>query len=398
MWLARIAYFRSTIRLDIKRRHLKFAALLILMSMLAYLHMYGKTAANFKSSSSRSTKTILLWNAPQRIETLIFGSGSDVFSAHGCQVSDCEIFNSRFQYPHRTLDSYDAIIFNFNDEYVLDQWPKFVRQPHQRFILLTQEAPPSLRYYNFESFRNYFNWTMTYRMDSDIPMPYGRILPKSKDSEVSERFRRIPREGKSRRLVAAMISHCETHSRREDYVKQLKQYIPVTVYGECMDFDAKHLRACRRDEVVSSTPDCYKVLETKYKFYLSFENAICPDYVTEKFFNILLRDMVPVVYGGANYSSFAPPHSYIDASQFSPKELAKYLLKLDQNDDLYQEYFSWKDHYTVEAGVRLMAQSGFCELCRKLHQDAEPKTYSDVSTLWHPKRCHRPKKSKPLKA
>ena len=25
--------------------------------------------------------------------------------------------------------------------------------------------------------RNFFNWTMTYRSDSDIPNPYGRVVP-----------------------------------------------------------------------------------------------------------------------------------------------------------------------------------------------------------------------------
>jgi hypothetical protein len=59
------------------------------------------------------------------------------------------------------------------------------------------------------------------------------------------------------------------------------------------------------------------MLERDYKFYLSFENSICPDYVTEKFYNPLLFSTVPIVYGGADYDAVgAPQNSYIDVRSF----------------------------------------------------------------------------------
>ena len=72
----------------------------------------------------------------------------------------------------------------------------------------------------------------------------------------------------------------------------------------------------------------YKQFATKYKFFLAFEDSICKDFVTEKFFAMFNGnlDMVPVVYGGGNYSAIAPPNSFIDASKFgSPKALAHHL-------------------------------------------------------------------------
>ncbi|EFX76411.1 hypothetical protein DAPPUDRAFT_198878 [Daphnia pulex] len=135
-----------------------------------------------------------------------------------------------------------------------------------------------------------------------------------------------------------------------------------------------------------SFPKCYDELETKYKFYLSFENSICNDYVTEKFFEIMNHNIVPIVYGGANYSQFAPHHSYINALDFTPEKLAQYLLLLDANDNFYNEYFWWKDHYRVETGVEQMARHGFCDLCKKLHQEeGVTKFYSDLVSEWHTK-------------
>ena len=54
------------------------------------------------------------------------------------------------------------------------------------------------------------------------------------------------------------------------------------------------------------------MLESNYKFYISFENSLCSDYVTEKFFNILKYNIIPITLNGVNMSEISPPNSYID--------------------------------------------------------------------------------------
>ena len=65
-----------------------------------------------------------------------------------------------------------------------------------------------------------------------------------------------------------------------------------------------------------SIADFQRLTAMEYKFYLAFENALCPDYVTEKFFRTLKLPVVPVVMGGDNYKNLVPPGSFIDVNNF----------------------------------------------------------------------------------
>ena len=123
-----------------------------------------------------------------------------------------------------------------------------------------------------------------------------------------------------------MVSNCNSNSAREAYVEELQKYIPVDVIGKC-----GNTTVCRSYK--ESGDGCHMKLSSLYKFYLSFENSICYDYVTEKFTRALKMPIVPVAMGGANYTAFAPNNSFIDEFDFeSPKELAHYLLYLDKHN------------------------------------------------------------------
>ena len=88
------------------------------------------------------------------------------------------------------------------------------------------------------------------------------------------------------------------------------------------------------------------MVERDYYFYLSFENSICADYVTEKFFNAMTKNIVPIVFGGTDYhgSAGAPPHSHINAFKDfkDPKQLALYLHSLIEDHEKYAES-TWEE-------------------------------------------------------
>ena len=124
----------------------------------------------------------------------------------------------------------------------------------------------------------------------------------------------------------------------------------------------------------------YEFIEKNYMFYLSFENSICEDYVTEKFWNHLKGNLIPVVYGGSNYEKIAPPHSYINALDFeNPEELANYLKYLMSNTTAYFEYFKWTNDFTVLQDQNRV----FCQICEALNEKPlKHNFYQDIKKWW----------------
>ena len=120
-------------------------------------------------------------------------------------------------------------------------------------------------------------------------------------------------------------------------------------------------------------------------FYLAFENSLCEEYVTEKFWDHLKGNLVPIVYGSGNYQEIAPPHSYINSLDFdSPKDLADYLKYLMTNTTAYHEYFQWTNHFTVYQDQNRV----FCQICEALNKEpSEIKVYDDMNSWWRNGGC-----------
>ena len=87
------------------------------------------------------------------------------------------------------IDMYDAIIIHIRG--LPNDWPTS-RSKEQRYIMLSIDAPTKLyEYRHLEKLA--FNWTMTYRLDSDFPVPYAWIdrvlpLPAPQGSTLLQRF------------------------------------------------------------------------------------------------------------------------------------------------------------------------------------------------------------------
>lgn len=131
------------------------------------------------------------------------------------------------------------------------------------------------------------------------------------------------------------------------------------------------------------------MLTSTYMFYLSFENSLCKDYVTEKLYRALSNYIIPIVFNGADTAQFAPPYSYIDANDFDTvDELVKYLKYLVNNPKEYIKYFWWKQYYEVLNSHPF--QLGFCDLCMKLHDSEfmqKKSIYTNIDSWWKDGMC-----------
>ena len=75
-------------------------------------------------------------------------------------------------------------------------------------------------------------------------------------------------------------------------------YISVNIFGKC---------GTPCPSVSSFEPrltNCKEIVAYEYKFYFAFENSVCKDYITEKFFQILSYPIIPVVLGGGYYDYY----------------------------------------------------------------------------------------------
>lgn len=153
----------------------------------------------------------------------------------------------------------------------------------------------------------------------------------------------------------------------------------VDVYGKCGTL-----------ECGSDTDKCLRQFAKDYKFYLAFENSHCKDYITEKVFrNSLGRGgIVPVVLGARKeeYEQQLPYKSFIYVEDFaSPEELAEYLHKVDQDDDLYNSYFQWVGTGEIHTLYPNLFYYAWCRVCAMLHDDytmSNPRWYPDINKWW----------------
>ncbi|XP_039307568.1 alpha-(1,3)-fucosyltransferase C isoform X2 [Solenopsis invicta] len=358
----------------------------IFFKMIRENDYFANQVDRAKAYRERGVKTILLWNTLFGDRNFYFGKG-DIF--RDCSFNKCKVFNDR---DYLNVEDYDAILFHGNEMSVFDVPRK--RRTMQFYVYVNLESPANrdiLPKYR----KSYFNLTMTYRLDSDIPWTYdiienvktGEFVAPSKnpdwsafenDTSAGDAVDEVPSaildtvRGKSK-PVTWFVSNCYAKSGRMEYVQELSKHIGVDIYGKCGKFSCEKNRNCLND-----------VVEADYFFYLSFENSFCDDYVTEKLMNPLRYNVVPVVYGGANYSQIAPPNSYVNALDFeSPKELAAYLKYLSQDLQRYQSFLQWKKYYRVNSGTK----QAVCTLCEVLHKQKKPKIYSDLSDWYAKDKC-----------
>lgn len=247
---------------------------------------------------------ILIWTTPRVLPFTFLEMGQNYFINKKCEFQNCFVTNNKSYF--NDIRDFEVILFNVMDmNGTYDDPRPLKRSEKQKYVFMSTESPASFPIPKV--YDGFFNLTWTYKLDSDATMKYlvvrnkrGKIIgPKINMNWINnmkQTSKYIKRKLRNKNTaVAWFVSHCETKGHRELLFWQLidelaKFNLTVDVFGVC------------GHKICLVKNECDALLESDYYFYLAFENTLCEDYVTEKLLTALQNFVVPIVYGGANYT------------------------------------------------------------------------------------------------
>ena len=145
--------------------------------------------------------------------------------------------------------------------------------------------------------------------------------------------------------VLFMASNCRDSVGRLAIVRELQQThgIPVHSFGRCL-----HNADLPSDIAKIADPVKQKQqLMRRYKFIISIENSLAPDYVTEKLYQPFLAGTVPIYLGAPNVEDYAPRGSFVDLRGAHLAEVATVIHEALTNATAWARFGQWR-HSTVE--------------------------------------------------
>lgn len=135
--------------------------------------------------SELQPKLILLWSPPECNECSLFDgfkTGNIIFKELECEYYNCYIDRGNMSNDPAV---YDAILILGQTVHKMQTHDEknlpYMRRESQFYVFVELDSPDAYPICE-KLYENYFNWTMTYRLDSDIPWPYFKI--QSIDKEI----------------------------------------------------------------------------------------------------------------------------------------------------------------------------------------------------------------------
>jgi hypothetical protein len=153
--------------------------------------------------------------------------------------------------------------------------PRFLfppKLPQQLWVAWPMECEENYPRLQDPAFMRRFEVTMTYRLDSDVPVPYCAHV--SSPADLFAALQAPPHAKTARAPAASFISSRVNRSRRREYTRALMRYLETDSYG-------KFMRSARLPND-RGRPSKLETLR-HYHFTLAFENALAPDLSPKNF-------------------------------------------------------------------------------------------------------------------
>ena len=281
---------------------------------------------------------------------------------------DCEYSNCIVRVTSNPYDAYGADLVMLYQHYSTNTNKSFmeaVQQVHERaeqdglptVWMINGNEPPSIGLHHWKDFINTFDGAVSYGRNNLVYRPYGRVIPPTNHTH---RGRPINYAANKTKGAFAYVSDCKNRGyERVELMKKLGQFIDVDVFGGCTK-----VIPCKKKR--GSYLGCIQDLHSDYHFYLAWENSLCQDYITEKFWKVLKGDgyYIPVALGGLSteeYNAVAPPNSFLHFYNFSSiEQLGKYMKTLIQDHSAFNRYHDWRSLYDIDLGPSSSCK--FCEM------------------------------------
>lgn len=250
---------------------------------------------------------MLLWTGQETDPFRFWAPKRKSLNLLNCKFQNCYVVKDREYFPDVT--DYDAILFTVKGTNK-DDLP-LARSDNQIYVFVSVESPTNFPY--GEQWNWFFNYTWTYKLDSDIVNPYfvvrnihGEIVGPKKNAHwrnvttMRPTKESIIEKLRNKTIAAAwFVTNCDANTKRLVYGHELnralnKYNLSLDIYGQCGN------KFCSKGIFEA----CLKMVQKQYYFYLAFENSYNEDYVTEKLLSPLEHYTVPIVLGGANYSRY----------------------------------------------------------------------------------------------
>lgn len=194
------------------------------------------------------------------------------------------------------------------------------------------------------------DWAFSPRFEEEINHPRHMRIPAymlsdyglknfgSPDPKRKIDFKKIKRE----KTKFCNFLYSQEVLARNNFFKKLSKYKKIDSPGRCMNNmspigtykDPKKSRLAIN--WVEEKLDFLK----PYKFTIAFENFSAPGWVTEKLTQPLLVDSIPIYFGHKEVKRDFNTKRFINYHDFNNmKKFIEHIIKVDNHDDLYKEYF-----------------------------------------------------------